>query len=75
MKQYFNRYNHKFVLDAEQLKPTARTIEIINGLYTAVYEEFSGAVYNRKYKDMSVQQRIDKVNEFAENWLKLRGLE
>lgn len=74
MKQYFNRYNHKFVLDSEQLKPEARSVEITNGLYSAVYEEFSGAVYNRKYKDMSVQQKLNCMNEFADNWLKARGL-
>lgn len=75
MKQFFSRKDGMFVLDVSKLKPEANKTNIINSLYGAVYEEFRGAVNNPKYKKLTNIQKLTALNEFAETWLKIKGLE
>ena len=75
MKNFFSRKSGMFVLDISKLSPKANKTRLINSLYGAVYEEFRGAVNNPKYKHLTSLQKLNAVNEFAENWLKQRGLE
>jgi len=56
------------------LSETANKTHIINALYAAIYCEFAGANKQDKYKNLSYQQRLQKVNEFALNWLRERRL-
>ena len=68
------RRNHHFRIDDSQLKPEANKSDIINSLYVAIYDEFKGAQKNPKYQDMTYFSRMAALNEFAEQWLKDRGL-
>ena len=70
----FYRQNNQFKIDTTKLSSKANTTQIKNALYAAVYQEFFGASENPKYKDLTLVQRINKLNEFAENWLIQRGL-
>lgn len=74
MKKYFYRQNNQFVIDSDLLSSKANTTAVINGLYAAAYLEFRGAVENPKYKDLTALEKMNKLNEFAHNWLKTRGL-
>lgn len=73
MVQVILRKNKLFTIDAEALKPIARKPDIINALYAELYNEFSGANYNPSYKDLTNLERFNKLNEFANTWLKARG--
>lgn len=70
----FYRQNNQFKIDDSKLSQKAKNTQIKNALYAAVYQEFFGASENTKYKDLTLVQRINKLNEFADNWLKERGL-
>jgi hypothetical protein len=70
----FYRQNNQFKIDDSKLSQKAKNTQIKNALYAAVYTEFFGASENMKYKDLTLVDRINKLNEFAENWLKERGL-
>lgn len=74
MDQLIYRQNKMFCIDKDLLKPAARKDDVCNALYAAIYTEFSGAVYNADYKDLSNLQRLEKINEFAWKWLEQRGL-
>ena len=74
MEKIIYRKNKMFCIDKSKLKPEAQKNDVIIALYAAIYTEFSGAVYNADYKDLSTVERFDKVNEFANNWLIKRGL-
>jgi hypothetical protein len=63
-----------FKIDNEYIKPEHRTSSVINSLYAAVYDEFRGASRNEKYKDLTYEQRMAKLNQFAEKWLRDKGL-
>lgn len=73
MKQVILRKNKMFIIDQEQLKPTARRPDIINALYAELYAEFSGASYNPNYEKLTNLEKVNKINEFAYNWLNKRG--
>jgi len=75
MKQYIYRQNCHFIIDKDELKPVARKDTICNALYAAVYTEFSGASNNKNYSKLTNAEKLNKVNEFIEKWLKERGLE
>jgi len=75
MKQVIIRKNRRFIINEEQLKPQANKPDICNALYAAIYREFLGASENPKYKDLTPIDRLNKLNEFALDWLKKRGLE
>lgn len=74
MSRLIYRKNKLFCIDKEQLIPAAKKDDVCVALYAAIYMEFSGAVYNTDYKDLSPTERLDKINEFANNWLDERGL-
>jgi hypothetical protein len=74
MEKIIYRQNKLFCIDKSKLKPMAQKNEVIVGLYAAIYSEFVGASKNRQYKDLNGLQKLDKVNEFALNWLSERGL-
>jgi len=74
MKQVIYRQNKMFVIDREQLKPKARSDEICNALYAAIYTEFAGASENPDYKDLTNLEKFVKINTFANIWLQTRGL-
>lgn len=67
------RENRLFKIDNSQLPPQANKSFIINALYAAIYEEFTEAINNKKYKDMSNLEKINAVNQFAQQWLKDKG--
>lgn len=64
-----------FKLDRSQLSSAANKDATVNALYAAIYTEFRGASTNPKYKHLTNLERIDKVNEFVDEWLSKRGLE
>jgi hypothetical protein len=70
----FYRQSNQFKIDDSKLSSKARNTQIKNALYAAVYQEFFGASENPNYKDLTLVQRMNKLNEFAENWLLKRGL-
>lgn len=73
MSQIIRRRNSMFVIDKTLLDPKANNPEIINSLYAAIYVEFKGAVKNPNYKNLTPKDRFQKVNDFANDWLKERG--
>jgi len=75
MKRYIYRQSCQFKLDKQLLKPEARRDNICNALYAAVYTEFSGASNNKIYSHLTNAEKLNKVNEFVDKWLKERGLE
>jgi hypothetical protein len=74
MKQIVYRQNKLFCIDKDNLSKKALKDDIINALYGAIYTEFSGAVYNDDYKNLTSLEKLNKLNEFANKWLSDRGL-
>lgn len=74
MRSLIYRQNRLFKIDVAQLVPKARKPEIINALYAALYNEFKGASENDKYSNLTYRERMDCVNNYAQNWLVERGL-
>lgn len=74
MENIIYRKNKMFCIDKGKLKPEAQKNDVITALYAAIYTEFSGAIYNSDYKDLSNLEKFIKVNEFANDWLNKRGL-
>ena len=75
MKQIFYRQGKLFKIDLDQINEKAKQTDIINSLYAAVYEEFRGSVEKKEYKNLTNLERLNKLNEFALNWLKQKGFE
>ena len=75
MKPLIYRYNGLFFIDKEQLSKEANTLEVCNALYIAISKEFTGACENPLYNKLTMSEKMDKVNSFAHDWLKQRGLE
>jgi len=75
MKKYFYRQTNQFVLDKTQLTSNAQRTENMNALYAAVYDEFFGASENPKYKNLTPLQKFERLNLYAEKWLKEKGLD
>ena len=67
------RNNRMFVLDDTQLPESANNTPTKNALYADIYMEFRGASKNPKYKNLTYQQRMEVLNTFAQDWLRLRG--
>lgn len=63
-----------FVLNDSQLSTKAKTTPIKNALYAEIYVEFIDAAKNPKYSNLTSLEKFNKVNEFAEKWLKDRNL-
>ena len=74
MEKLITRQNKMFCIDKSKLKQKAKSEQIIQALYAAIYTEFTGANEQDIYKDLNYNQRLTKVNEFAWNWLKERDL-
>ena len=67
------RKNRRFCINQQHIKEEHRTSSVLNGLYAAIYDEFRGAATNKKYVNLTYENRMQEVNNFAENWLKKRG--
>lgn len=70
----FYRENRFFKIDTSQLSGEALNSKNINALYAAVYGEFIAAVNNPKYKNLTPTQKMNELNQFAQNWLRSKGL-
>lgn len=73
MDHIIKRRNSLFVVDKSLLAERANNGATINALYAAIYSEFRGAAYNARYKNLTPKDRMEKLNEFANSWLKDRG--
>lgn len=69
----FYRQGSLFKINEKLLPKKANTTQVKNALYAAVYEEFKGASKNLLYRDLNPAQKMQKLNEFAVNWLQTRG--
>lgn len=67
------RQSKRFTINKKIFPESANNSSTINGLYTALYEEFFGASEQEKYKNMTYQQRIQEVNTYAIMWLQQQG--
>lgn len=67
------RQNRLFKLEESELPVKARTAQIKNALYAAIYTEFTDAQYNPKYEHTNLLQRMQAVEAFARKWLKDGG--
>ncbi len=67
------RQGRMFRINDEKLPQTARKMDVKNRLFVALFREFQGASVNDKYKSLSIQDRIAKLNEYAQEWLTLQG--
>lgn len=74
MKQIILRKNKLFVINKDELKPHAKKDEIYNALYAAIYTEFKGASENPDYEKLTNLEKLNKINTYAYEWLKTRGL-
>ena len=74
METIIIRKNKLFCIDKSKLSQKACKEDILNALYAAIYNEFSGANYNDDYKNLTALEKLNKVNEFAHKWLSDRGL-
>ena len=70
----FYRENRFFKIDTSQLSGAALDPKNLNALYAAVYGEFVGAISNPKYKNLTPLQKMNELNQFAQNWLQNKGL-
>lgn len=75
MSNLIYRKNSRFIVNKSQLAPKANRTDIINALYGAIYTEFFGATQNKTYKNLSNKEKMEKVNQFALDWLKERNLD
>lgn len=66
--------NVGFVILESAIVPQARTVDVKNALYVALYNEFLGASKNPKYQDLTVLERVQKLNDYAKDWLKQKGI-
>jgi hypothetical protein len=69
------KYNGKFFIDKTQLSVKVNKDDICNDLYLAIYSEFLGAAENPLYRELTFMEKMQKVNDFAHEWLRQRGLE
>ncbi len=67
------RQGRMFRINEDMLPQTARKMDVKNKLFVALFREFQGASVNDKYKSLSIQDRIAKLNDFAKEWLTLQG--
>lgn len=67
------RQDRMFKINDEALPAGARTLEVKQKLFVALFREFRGASENDKYKKMSYQERIEILNQYARDWLTKQG--
>jgi hypothetical protein len=75
MNPLIYRYNGRFFVNKNLLSLKANNTEVCNALYTAISEEFTGASKNPLYSRLTIAEKMSKVNIFAQEWLKQRGLD
>lgn len=68
------RQGKLFKINESLLSPQANKVSIKNALYAAIYDEFRGASENPLYMHLTPLDRMQKLNDYASNWLKDRGL-
>ena len=68
------RKNRLFCIDEAVLPNAANTTPLKGALYAAIHQEFKGAAYSDTYKTLTVQQKMQSVNDYAWKWLSDRGL-
>jgi len=73
MKQVIYRKSNKFIIDKTKLKKISGIDNACTALYAELYKEFKGASKNPKYSNLTPKEKMEKLNEFAFNWLKERG--
>jgi hypothetical protein len=73
MAQVILRKNRLFVVNKETIASDNKE-DICNALYAAIYTEFLGASKNPKYKNVPAIDMLQKINEYANEWLSKRGL-
>lgn len=67
------RKNRFFSIDENILPEKANKTPIKLALYAAIHEEFKGAAFSKAYKNLTPEQRIQRVNDYAWKWLTDRG--
>lgn len=67
------RKNRLFCIDEKVLPVAANKTPLKGSLYAAIHEQFKGAAFTDSYKNMTVQDRIKAINDFAWKWLEERG--
>jgi len=67
------RKNRLFCIDEKVLPTAANTTPLKGALYAAIHEEFKGAAFSDAYKNLTVQQRMQAINDYAWKWLSDRG--
>lgn len=73
MEQIIFRKNNKFIINKSKLIQKPGIDNACIALYAELFNEFKGASINPKYKNLTPKEKLEKVNEFAFNWLKERG--
>jgi len=64
------RKNRLFMVNKDKLPLRLQKQEVISSILVVIFKEFSGAIYNDKYKHMNYEDRIKEINLFAENYIK-----
>lgn len=67
------RRTRLFSIDETVLPEQANTNSIKVALYAAIHEEFKGAAFSERYKTLTIEQRMQSINDFAWQWLEDRG--
>ena len=67
------RKNRLFCIDVKTLPEAANTTPVKGALYAAIHEEYKGAAYSDKYQNLTAQQRMQSINDFAWTWLLNKG--
>jgi hypothetical protein len=68
------RRNRLFCIDEKVLPASANKNPIKGALYAAIHEEFKGAAFSERYKTLTVEQKMQSINDYAWKWLDDRGL-
>lgn len=73
-KPLIYRQGRMFRINGELLSSKANNSQIKNALYMSLHSEFAGAINSEKYRHLTNEQKMQKMNEYAENWLKRNNL-
>jgi hypothetical protein len=68
------RQGKLFKINESLLSKQANKTDIKNALYAAIYDEFKGASENPIYMQLTPLEKMQRLNDYASNWLKDRGL-
>lgn len=67
------RKNRLFCLNDSELPESAKNTGVKNALYAVMHFEYAGAAKNPKYKNLTNQQKMASLNQFAADWLDKEG--